>query len=108
MDVTIVPAVLNAAGAAAVGVADNELADALAAVRASDGNADSARIQGLECSAPLGSLCVTWTSVAEGLQTKTRSVGNKLVSTATTYSQTDDVSAGIFLRVPVRAHGAEE
>lgn len=101
MAVTVRPELLASAGRSAREVADGPLVTAPTSISGAEDTVGAARLGGLESNAPLGSLLAGWTTAARGIQAKTRSTGDKLVTTANTYSATDTVDAELFAQVPV-------
>lgn len=82
-------------------MADGPLTSAPVSISGAEESAGAGQSRGLESNAALGSLLASWTTAARGIQGKTRSTGDKLVSTANTYTTTDTVDAGLFAQVHV-------
>src|SRR5690606_40749013 len=89
MAVTVHPGPLAAAGRAAQQVADGPVATAFASVSGAEDDVAAARVESLECNAPLGSFLASWRTATRGIEQKTRSTGNKLVATANTHATTE-------------------
>lgn len=99
MGVTIDTSAVKAAGKIARGIGTDDIGEAKGEIDDAEDNAGSARISVLQSKKSLDEVCFQWRTATGALAITVQDVGDKLVTTAGTYSQGDDDSADEFAHV---------
>lgn len=96
LGVTINTSAVRAAGKVAKDIATGNITNAKDEVYRAEDDVSSAKIGELDSKKSLDEVCFQWQVHTGGLALAVESVGDKLVTTASTYEQGDDDSADVF------------